>query len=99
MKKQTWKKSEKRRRKKIRKRERVSRKKMQVREKVENSRITESLCVFYVLWKRRLAKVAAAEPSGQMRDEKLHAVVARSTFQVKTVKNLSGSEHFWKLKC
>ena len=44
MKKQTWKKSEKRRRKKIRKRERVSRKKMQVREKVENSRITETLC-------------------------------------------------------
>ena len=54
---------------------------------------------FYVLWKRRLAKVAGAEPSGQMRDKKLHAVVARSTFQVKTVKNLSGSEHFWKLRC
>ena len=29
---------------------------------------------------RRLAKAAGAEPSGQMRDEKLHAVVARSTF-------------------
>jgi len=27
-----------------------------------------------------LAKAAGAEPSGQMRDEKLHAVVARSTF-------------------
>ena len=30
--------------------------------------------------KSRLAKAAGAEPSGQMRDEKLHAVVVRSTF-------------------
>ena len=29
--------------------------------------------------KSRLAKAAGAEPCGQMRDEKLHAVVARST--------------------
>ena len=28
----------------------------------------------------RLAKAAGAEPPGQLRDEKLHAVVARSTF-------------------
>ena len=30
--------------------------------------------------KSRLAKAAGAEPAGQTRDEKLHAVVARSTF-------------------
>ena len=30
--------------------------------------------------KSKLAKVPGAETSGQMRDEKLHAVVARSTF-------------------
>ena len=30
--------------------------------------------------KSRLSKAAGAEPAGQMRDEKLHAVVARSTF-------------------
>ena len=30
--------------------------------------------------KSRLAKAAGAEPAGQMRDEKLHTVVARSTF-------------------
>ena len=30
--------------------------------------------------KSRLAKAAGAEPAGQMRDEKLHAVLARSTF-------------------
>ena len=32
--------------------------------------------------KSRLAKVAGAEPSGQMSDEKLHAVVVRAQFQV-----------------
>ena len=31
--------------------------------------------------KSRLAKAAGAEPAGQMRDEKLHALVARSTFR------------------
>ena len=30
--------------------------------------------------KSRLARAAGAEPAGQMRDEKVHAVVARSTF-------------------
>ena len=31
--------------------------------------------------KSRLAKAAGAEPSGPMRDEKLNAIVARSTFR------------------
>ena len=35
--------------------------------------------------KSRLAKAAGAEPAGQMRDEKLHAVVARSTFSSQNV--------------
>ena len=35
--------------------------------------------------KSRLAKAAGAEPAGQMRDEKLHAVVARSTFASQNV--------------
>ena len=43
------------------------------------------------LWLRRvesrLAKAAGAEPSGQMRDEQLHAVVARSTFRSQNVTN------------
>ena len=47
--------------------------------------------------KSRLAKAAGAEPSGQMRDEKVHAVVARSTFASEKAKNTSRSEHFWKL--
>ena len=34
-----------------------------------------------------------------MRDEKLDAVVARSTFRSQNAQNTSGSEHFWKLRC
>ena len=49
--------------------------------------------------KSRLAKVAGAEPAGQMRDEKLHAVVARSTFRSQNVQNTPLSDHFWKLRC
>ena len=52
-------------------------------------------CVVPMIWrsggsKSNLAKVAGAEPAGQRKDEKLHAVVARSTFRSKNVqKNLS----------
>ena len=34
-----------------------------------------------------------------MRDEKLHAVVARSTFRSQIVQNTPLSDHFWKLRC
>ena len=80
---------------------RVRRKKMQMREKVGKSRNT----VFPMIWgsggsKSRLAKKAAgAEPAGQMRDEKLHAVVARSTFPSQNVQNTPGADHFWQLRC
>ena len=61
-------------------------------------------CVFPMIWgsggsKSRLAKAAGAEPAGQRRDEKLHAVVARSTFWSQNVQNTSVSDHFWKLRC
>ena len=49
--------------------------------------------------KSRLAKAAGAEPAGQRRDEKLHAVVARITFPSQHVQSTSWSEHFWKLRC
>ena len=48
--------------------------------------------------KSRLAKAAGAEPAGQMRDEKLHAVVARSTFRSENVQNTPFSDHFWKFR-
>ena len=81
--------------------EKVRRKKMQVREKVGKSRFT---VFFQYIWgsggsKSNLAKAAGAEPAGQMRDEKLHAVVARSTFPSQKAKNTSRSDHFWKLSC
>ena len=37
--------------------------------------------------KSRLAKAAGAEPAGQMIDENLHAVVARSRFRSQSVQN------------
>ena len=49
--------------------------------------------------KSRLAKAAGAELAGQMRDEKLHAVVARSTFPSQNVHNTPWSDHFWQLRC
>ena len=49
--------------------------------------------------KSRLAKAAGAEPAGQMRDENLHAVVARSTFWSQNVQNTPCADHFWKLRC
>ena len=72
---------EKRRRKKIKK-EKVRRKKIQVREKVGKPRNT----VFFPMFcrsggsKSRLAKAAGAEPAGQMRGEKVHTVVAYTSF-------------------
>ena len=58
-------------------------------------------CVFPMICgsggsKRRLAKAAGAEPAGQRRDEKLHAIVARSTFPSENVQNTPFSDHFWK---
>ena len=49
--------------------------------------------------KSRLAKAAGAEPAGQMRDKKLHAVVARITFRSQNVQNAPSPDHFWKLRC
>ena len=46
--------------------------------------------------KSRLAKAA---PAGQMRDEKLHAVVARSAFPSQNAQNTACTDHFWKLRC
>ena len=61
-------------------------------------------CVFPMIcgsggWKSRLAKAAGAEPSGQMRDEKLHAVVRRSTFRSQNVQSTPAPDHFWQLRC
>ena len=85
-------------------RERARRKKMQVREKDRKGRKVAIHCVFPMICgsggtKSRLAKAAGAEPCGQMRDEQLHAIVARSRFPSQNVQNTPGSEHFLKLRC
>ena len=49
--------------------------------------------------KSRLAKAAGAEPAGQMRDEQLHAVMARSTFRSQNAQYTTFSDHLWKLRC
>ena len=59
-------------------------------------------CVFPMICgsggsKSRLAKAAGAEPAGQMRDEKLHAVVARNTFGSENGQNTRGADRFWRL--
>ena len=82
-------------------RERVRRKKTQMREKGGKSRNT----VFFQWFvapegrKSRLTKAAGAERAGQTRDEKLHAVVARSTFPSENVQNTPLFDHFWQLRC
>ena len=49
--------------------------------------------------KSRLAKAAGAEPAGQMRDEKLHPVVALSTCRSQSAQSKPTSDRFWKLWC
>ena len=71
-----------------------------MREKIGKSRFT----VFLIICgsggsKSRLAKAAGAEPAGQMRHEKVHAVVARSTFPSQTGQNTRGADHFCELRC
>ena len=72
------------------------------------SRKVTTHCVFPMIWgsggsKSNLAKAAGAEPAGQMRDEKLHAVVARSTFPSQNAQSKPGSvemskkcTHWWR---
>ena len=84
----------------------IRRKKSKKKEDADawKGRIVAKHCVFPMIWgsggsSSRLAKAAGAEPAGQMRDEKVHAVVARSTFPSQNVQNTPGSDHFWKLRC
>ena len=84
--KQRWKESESGR-EKIREERRSEKRKSQKKEDADarKGRKVAKHCVFPMICgsggsNSRLAKAAGAEPAGQMRDEKLHAVVARSTF-------------------
>ena len=102
MEKQRWEESEKRREEERRSEKRKSQKKEDAG--ARKGRKVAIHCVFPMVCgsggsKSRLAKAAGAEPSGQMRDEKLHTIVARSTCGSQNAQNTSRSEHFWKLRC
>ena len=102
MKKQRWEESEKRREEERRSEKRKSQKKEDAG--ARKGRKVTSCCVFQMFCgsggsKSRLAKAAGEEPSGEMRDEKLHAVVARSKFRSQNAQSTPFSEHFWKLRC
>ena len=91
---------EKRRREKSR-RERVRRKKMQMREKVGKSRNTVFFQWFVAPEGQKVGslkrRVRSHLASGD--DEKVHAVVARSTLLSQNVQSTPGSDHLWKLRC
>ena len=61
-------------------------------------------CLFPMIWgsgrsKNNLAKAVGAEPAGQIKDEKLHAGVAQTTFRSQNVQQTPTSDHFWKSRC
>ena len=97
--KQRWEESEKRREEERRSNMRKSQKKADPG--ARKGRKTAKHSVFPMICsgglKSRLAKAAGAEPAGQMRDEKLHGMVARSTFLSQNVQSTPASDHFWKL--
>ena len=102
MEKQRWEESEKRREEERRSEKRKSQRKEDAGAR-KGSKVAIH-CVFPMICgsggsKSRLAKAAGAEPCGQMRDEHLHAVVARSTFPSQNVQSTPGSDHRWKLRC
>ena len=73
---------------------------MQVGEKVQKSRFTVFFQLFAPPEGRKvgsLAKAAGAATFGQMRDEKLQAVAARSTFRSQNAQNTSKHRSFGAL--
>ena len=102
MEKQRWEESERRREAVRRSERRKSEKKEEAG--ARKGRKVAIHCVFPMIWgsggsKSNLAKVAGAEPAGQMRDEELHAVVARSTFPSQECQGPTVPDHLWKLRC
>ena len=101
--KQRWEESEKRREEKKKKEDQ---KRESLRRKndpgLRKGRKVAKHCVFPMICGSggsTSTKAAGAEPAGQMRDEKLHAGVARSTFRSQNVQSTPWLGHFSKLRC
>ena len=81
-------------------REKIRRKKMQVREKVGTSRFTVFFLWFVAPEGRKVGSLKRRVRSQLARwAEKLHAVVARSTFASQNGQNTPWSDHFLKFRC
>ena len=103
MEKQRWEESEKRRAEERRQEKRKSEKKEDACAR-KGCKVAKHIAFFqwFVAPEGRKVgslKAASAEPCGQMRNEKLHAVVARSTFPSQHLRSTPFSDHFWKLWC
>ena len=100
---QRWEEPEKRREEERRSEKRKSQKKEDAG--AGKGRKVAKHCVFFPMIcgsggsKIRLAKAAGAKPCGQMREDKLHAIVVRSTFTSQNVQSTPFSDHFWKWRC
>ena len=71
-----------------------------MREKVGKSRNTMFFQWFVAPEGRKVGSLERRVRSQLARwDEKLHAVVARSTFPSQNVQNTPASDHFWQLRC
>ena len=95
--KQRWEESEKRREEERRSEKRKSQKKEDAGARKGRNVAIHS--VFQMICgsggsESRLVKAAGAESSGQMRNEKLHTIVARSAFASEKAKTTSRPEHF-----
>ena len=102
MEKQRWEESERRRAEERRSEKRKGEKKED--EGARKGKKVAKHCVFPMICgsggsKSRLAKAAGVEPCGQMRDEKLHAIVGQSKFRSQNVQNTSASDNVWNLRC
>jgi len=91
--KQRWEESEKRREEERRSKKRMFQKKEDPG--ARKGREVARHCDFPMICgsggsKSRLAKAAGAEPAGQIRDEKLHAVVEQSKFQSQKLEKTDG---------
>ena len=69
-----------------------------------NVREVTKCCVFSMIRvlgqsKSRPVKAAGAEVGAQRRNQKLHAAVAKSTFESQNVQNMTASEHFCLFRC
>ena len=72
---------------------------------VQNTSVSDDSKKWTPLWReghlevKMLKTLGVRTTFGSSDLEKVHAVVARSTFRSQNVKSTRGSDHFWRLRC